>query len=165
MKGGFWYNYFASPIGDIEIRYDEEFIYAFHFCEDNFTKKEKGPVTPLVGNARQQLSEYFNGKRTSFDLPLGMRGTDFQQKVWKELCTISFGKTISYLQLAKQLGDEKVIRAAASANGKNPFAIVVPCHRVIGADGTLTGYAGELWRKQWLLDHEAKISGHYSKLF
>ncbi len=85
--------------------------------------------------------------------------------MWNELTKINFGKTVSYLQMAKQLGDVKCIRAAASANGKNPFAIVVPCHRVIGTNGNLTGYAGELWRKQWLLEHEAKVEGVYQKLF
>jgi methylated-DNA-[protein]-cysteine S-methyltransferase len=165
VKGIFWYSYFDSPLGEIEIRYDEEFIYAFHFCEENFVKKEEGPATALLQAVHHQLAGYFNGTLTAFDLPLKMRGTEFQQKVWAELCNISFGKTISYLQLAKQLGDEKTIRAAASANGKNPFAIVVPCHRVIGTNGSLTGYAGELWRKQWLLDHEAKVNGNYNKLF
>ena len=101
-----------------------------------------------------QLQEYFDGKRTDFTFKLNPKGTEFQQKVWRELCKIPFGKTISYLDLAKKLGDPKVIRAAASANGKNPIWIVIPCHRVIGADGSLTGYAGGLWRKKWLLDHE-----------
>jgi methylated-DNA-[protein]-cysteine S-methyltransferase len=165
MNGLFWYKYFSSPLGEIELRYDDEFIYAFHFCDDAFIKKEDGPLNDVVQNAIQQLKNYFDGNLKTFDLPLKMRGTEFQQKVWHELCGIDFGKTISYLQLARQLGDEKSIRAAASANGKNPFAIVVPCHRVIGADGSLTGYAGELWRKQWLLDHEAKASGTYNKLF
>lgn len=165
MNGIFWYKYVSSPLGEIELRYDEEFIYALHFCEDGFVRKEEGPSTELIQLAMRQLEDYFNGKHQTFNLPLKIRGTEFQEKVWKELCTIEFGKTISYLQLAKQLGDEKCIRAAASANGKNPFAIVVPCHRVIGTDGSLTGYAGELWRKQWLLDHEAKTSGTYQKLF
>ena len=165
MSAAFSYSYFSSPLGQIEIRYDKDFIYAFHFCEEGFSKKEEGPLTELIKNARAQLTGYFNGNLTEFKLPLSMRGTDFQQKVWKELCTIDYGRTLSYLQLAKQLGDEKCIRAAASANGKNPFAIVIPCHRVIGTDGSLTGYAGELWRKQWLLDHEAKTSGVYNKLF
>ena len=101
-----------------------------------------------------QLQEYFDGKRTDFTFKLNLKGTDFQQKVWRELSKIPFGKTISYLDLAKKLGDPKVIRAAASANGKNPIWIVIPCHRVIGTDGSLTGYAGGLWRKKWLLEHE-----------
>ena len=101
-----------------------------------------------------QLKDYFSGIRTDFNFKLNPKGTDFQQKVWQELGNIPFGKTISYLDLAKKLGDPKVIRAAASANGKNPLWIVVPCHRVIGTDGSLTGYAGGLWRKKWLLEHE-----------
>jgi methylated-DNA-[protein]-cysteine S-methyltransferase len=104
--------------------------------------------------AVSQLQEYFDGKRTDFSFKLNPKGTDFQQKVWQELLNIPYGKTTSYLDLAKKLGDPKVIRAAASANGKNPLWIVIPCHRVIGTDGSLTGYAGGLWRKKWLLEHE-----------
>ncbi|EDP70935.1 methylated-DNA-[protein]-cysteine S-methyltransferase [Flavobacteriales bacterium ALC-1] len=103
-----------------------------------------------------QLQEYFEGLRKDFDLKLNPQGTDFQKKVWKQLETIPFGKTISYLDLSKQLGDVKAIRAAASANGKNPLWIVIPCHRVIGSDGSLTGYAGGLYRKQWLINHESE---------
>ena len=102
-----------------------------------------------------QLNEYFEGARTQFDLKLNPEGTDFQKKVWKQLEQIPYGKTISYLELSKQLGDVKAIRAVANANGKNPLWIIVPCHRVIGTDGSLTGYAGGLHRKQWLLQHES----------
>lgn len=102
-----------------------------------------------------QLQEYFNGQRQGFDFKLNPQGTDFQQKVWQELLKIPFGKTMSYLDLSKKLGDAKAIRAVASANGRNPLWIVVPCHRVIGTDGSLTGYAGGLWRKKWLLEHES----------
>lgn len=105
--------------------------------------------------AVDQLAEYFEGKRTHFELKLNPEGTEFQKKVWKKLEEIPFGKTISYQQIANQLGDPKVIRAAASANGKNPIAIIIPCHRVIGSDGSLTGYAGGLHRKKWLLEHES----------
>ena len=103
-----------------------------------------------------QLKEYFREERQNFDLKLNPSGTDFQKRVWQQLQQISFGKTISYLQLAKQLGDAKVIRAAASANGKNPLWVIIPCHRVIGSDGSLTGYAGGLHRKQWLINHESE---------
>ncbi|APY08546.1 cysteine methyltransferase [Winogradskyella sp. J14-2] len=103
-----------------------------------------------------QLKAYFNNQLTTFDLKLNLEGTDFQKKVWKQLKKIPYGKTISYLELAKQLGDPKTIRAAASANGKNPLWIIIPCHRVIGTDGSLTGYAGGLHRKQWLLNHESE---------
>ena len=105
-------------------------------------------------NAVSQLNDYFEGKRTAFDFRLNPHGTEFQQKVWLALLEIPFGKTVSYLELSKKLGDVKAIRAVASANGKNPLWIVVPCHRVIGTDGSLTGYAGGLWRKKWLLEHE-----------
>lgn len=101
-----------------------------------------------------QLKEYFNNERASFNLTVNPKGTAFQLKVWKELLKIPYGKTISYLQQSKNLGNIKAIRAVASANGKNPLSIIVPCHRVIGSDGSLTGYAGGLWRKEWLLKHE-----------
>ncbi len=158
--------YFLSPLGEIEIRYTSKSIYAFHFMKEGAAKKnEPENKTVLIKEAQEQLKRYFEGTLKEFDLPLKMEGTEFQKKVWIELGTINFGKTVSYLTLAKQLGDEKCIRAAASANGKNPFAIVIPCHRVIGTNGSLTGYAGELWRKQWLLEHEAKVCGTYQKLF
>jgi methylated-DNA-[protein]-cysteine S-methyltransferase len=119
---------------------------------------EEGELSITIPNELQeavsQLQDYFSEKRNDFSFKLNPKGTDFQQKVWQELLKIPFGKTISYLDLAKKLGDAKVIRAAASANGKNPLWIVVPCHRVIGTDGSLTGYAGGLWRKKWLLEHE-----------
>ena len=102
-----------------------------------------------------QLNEYFEGSRKQFDLKLNPQGTDFQKKVWCQLEQIPYGKTISYLELAKQLGDVKAIRAVANANGKNPLWIIVPCHRVIGSDGSLTGYAGGLNRKKWLIEHES----------
>jgi len=105
--------------------------------------------------AATQLAEYFAGIRKVFDLNLNPQGTDFQKSVWQELLNIPYGKTISYLELSRRLGDVKAIRAVAAANGQNPFWIVVPCHRVIGSDGSLTGYAGGLWRKKWLLEHES----------
>ncbi|OYQ38325.1 cysteine methyltransferase [Flavobacterium cyanobacteriorum] len=104
--------------------------------------------------AANQMQEYFEGKRNSFNFKLNPSGTDFQKKVWNALLEIPYGRTISYHELSVKLGDVKAIRAVASANGKNPLWIVVPCHRVIGADGSLTGYAGGLWRKKWLLEHE-----------
>ena len=104
-----------------------------------------------------QFQEYFEGQRTDFTLELNPEGTDFQKKVWKKLRTIPYGKTISYLELAKQLGDVKAIRAVAAANGKNPLWIVIPCHRVIGSKGDLIGYAGGLARKKWLLELESPV--------
>ena len=111
---------------------------------------------PLLQTCISQLDDYFSGKRKTFELTLSQGGTPFQQKVWDLLYQIPYGKTISYHQLAMQYGDLKAIRAVASANGKNNLAIIVPCHRVIGSNRSLTGYAGGLWRKKWLLEHEAK---------
>lgn len=121
--------------------------------------------SPALTQCVEELIEYFNGNRLQFDIPVNQSGTAFQTNVWNELLTIGFGKTISYMQLAKQLGDPKCIRAAASSNGKNNIAIIVPCHRVIGSNQTLVGYAGGLWRKQWLLEHENKIANGVRTLF
>lgn len=158
-----FYNYFKSPIGIIEIKYDTTSLLSFTFV--NKIENEElvtDEVPSLILNTTTQLTAYFNGTLQEFDLPLKLEGTNFQKQVWTELGHIKYGKTTSYLQLAKQLGDKNCIRAAASANGKNRFMIVIPCHRVIGTNGSLTGYAGELWRKQWLLEHEARISGNFN---
>ncbi|WGK95278.1 MULTISPECIES: methylated-DNA--[protein]-cysteine S-methyltransferase [Flavobacterium] len=140
-----------TPLGMATIKGDENGIAIISIADEGEISKV---IPPVLQEAVTQLQDYFDGKRTHFDLKLNPAGTDFQQKVWKGLCEIPFGKTMSYLELAKQLGDVKAIRAVASANGKNPLWIVVPCHRVIGTDGSLTGYAGGLWRKKWLLEHE-----------
>ena len=113
----------------------------------------------------EQLIQYFGGERRFFDLPLNQEGTPFQKQVWSELTSIPFGKTISYIELAIKTGDPKATRAVAAANGKNNIAIIVPCHRVIGADKTLVGYGGGLWRKKWLLEHEMKIAHGVQTLF
>ncbi len=119
----------------------------------------------MLINCVEQLIQYFNGQRRVFELPLHQAGTPFQQQVWGELQQIPFGKTISYLDLAKRIGDTKATRAVASANGKNNIAIIVPCHRVIGANKELVGYAGGLWRKKWLLELEAKVAYGVHTLF
>ena len=106
----------------------------------------------------KQLDEYFNRKRTVFDLPLDLQGTEFQLRVWNELLKIPFDRTITYKELALKLGNLKAIRAVGTANGANPVSIIIPCHRVIGSDGSLTGYAGGLWRKKWLLEFESSTS-------
>ena len=137
----------------LEIKADRNAIFSILFFEEQSVKKDE-QTNNVIDLCKAQLLEYFNKERIYFNLPLQLNGTDFQNKVWMTLQHIPFGKTISYLQLAINLGDEKCIRAAGMANGKNPFAIVIPCHRVIGKDGSLTGYAGGLWRKQWLLEHE-----------
>ena len=140
-----------SPLGITKIEGDENGISVISVLSEGEVSVE----IPLeLQDAVTQLQDYFDGKRTDFDFKLNPKGTDFQQKVWQELLKIPFGKTMSYMDLSKKLGDVKAIRAVASANGKNPLWIVVPCHRVIGTDGSLTGYAGGLWRKKWLLEHE-----------
>ena len=122
------------------------------------TIADSGEITAEIPSelleATTQLRDYFDGKRTSFTFKTNPKGTAFQQKIWSKLLEIPFGTTISYLELSKKIGDIKAIRAVAAANGKNPLWIVVPCHRVIGSDGSLIGYAGGLWRKKWLLEHE-----------
>ncbi len=145
-----------TPLGVLKITGDSEGISSISFTEEKLSKGKKVPAS--LEKAVIQMREYFNGTRTTFDLKLNPNGTDFQKKVWKNLENIPFGKTVCYLSVAKQLGDPKVIRAAASANGKNPLAIVIPCHRVIGSDGSLTGYAGGLHRKKWLLEHESPVT-------
>ena len=143
---------FQSPLGITEILGDGNGVSSISILD---VKKEISSIIPeVLQNAIEELQEYFEGNRTHFTFKIQPKGTDFQQKVWQELINIPYGKTISYLDLAKKLGDVKAIRAVASANGKNPLWIVVPCHRVIGTDGSLTGYAGGLWRKKWLLEHE-----------
>ena len=112
-------------------------------------------IPETLEDAACQIDEYFKGERTQFSLKLNAHGTKFQKRVWNKLLTIPYGKTTSYLELSKKLGDVKAIRAVASANGKNPLWIIVPCHRIIGSVGSLTGYAGGLSRKQWLLEHES----------
>ena len=140
-----------SPLGITKIAGDDNGISAISILEE-------GTISAVIPSVLQeavvQLQDYFRNERTEFTFKTNAKGTDFQQKVWQELLHIPYGTTISYLDLAKKLGDAKGIRAAASANGKNPLWIVVPCHRVIGTNGSLTGYAGGLWRKKWLLEHE-----------
>ena len=131
---------------------------------EQVTHGEPG-ISEVMHQCTEELIEFFNGKRRNFDIPVYQEGTVFQQRVWGELLNIPFGRTISYLDLAKSLGDVKVIRAAASTNGKNKIAIIIPCHRVIGSDKTLVGYGGGLWRKKWLLQHEFKIAHGVQTLF
>jgi methylated-DNA-[protein]-cysteine S-methyltransferase len=140
-----------SPLGITKIVGDEIGITEISIASEGIISNT---IPAELQEAVSQLNDYFEGNRTEFTFKLNPKGTEFQQKVWQELHNIPFGKTISYLDLSKKLGDVKAIRAVASANGKNPLWIVIPCHRVIGTDGSLTGYAGGLWRKKWLLEHE-----------
>ncbi len=142
-----------TPLGFASIKGDEHGIASVSVSDDYDLMLD--PVVPeVLQDAVYQLDEYFKGKRKTFSVVLNPKGSTFQEKVWKELLTIPYGKTISYLELSRQVGDEKAIRAVAGANGKNPLWVMVPCHRVIGSDGSLTGYASGLWRKKWLLEHE-----------
>ncbi|WP_395049478.1 methylated-DNA--[protein]-cysteine S-methyltransferase [Flavobacterium sp.] len=143
--------YIKTPLGIAKIMGDEKGISVISVSDEGEVSTK---ISSVLKEAVLQLNNYFEGKRNDFTFKINPYGTEFQQKVWKGLLEIPFGKTMSYLELSKKLGDVKAIRAVASANGKNPLWIVVPCHRVIGTDGSLTGYAGGLWRKKWLLEHE-----------
>lgn len=164
MITGLYVTYYSSPIGTLEIKSSVDTIHAILFV--NAWKGPKLDAGEMKGDAESsvvksctsQLDEYFEGKRRKFDLPFDQKGTAFQQKIWNALLDIPFGKTISYLELSKRTGNIKAIRAVGTTNGKNQLCIVVPCHRVIGANGSLVGYGGDLWRKKWLLDHEAKYA-------
>lgn len=152
-----YFQYLDSPLGEIELTSNSIHLLSVLFVKNGKQILEKQPVafSAINEKAKEQLQAYFDKKLTVFDLPLSPPGTDFQKSVWKELQKIPFGQTISYLTLSKMIGDPDAIRAAAAANGKNPIVIIIPCHRVIGSDGKLVGYSGELWRKKWLLDHES----------
>ncbi|MEZ4857261.1 MAG: methylated-DNA--[protein]-cysteine S-methyltransferase [Flavobacteriaceae bacterium] len=145
----------TSPIGVLVLKGSKESLLSVSFCD--VPKKKSKDIPQILVETMTQLTEYFEGKRTAFNLPLKPQGTPFQKKVWTQLQQIPYGKTSSYQEMANTLGDPKVIRAAAAANGKNPIAIIIPCHRVIGSDGSLTGYAGGLHRKKWLLQHESPL--------
>jgi methylated-DNA-[protein]-cysteine S-methyltransferase len=151
--------YFKTPIGTAKIVGDQNGIQSITVLDDDAISEDllKAKTPECLQDCVVQLEEYFNGKRASFNLTVNPKGTKFQIKVWKSLLKIKFGKTKSYLEQSKALGDIKAIRAVASANGKNPIWIIIPCHRVIGSDGSLTGYAGGIWRKKWLIAHENPV--------
>ena len=144
-----------SPIGLLKLQCSNTHVRSVLFMDENTPLQNADH--PLLQQCATQLSEYFVGKRKQFDLPIDQEGTSFQARVWDLLCRIPYGKTLSYADLARQYGDLKAIRAVASANGRNHLSIIVPCHRVIGSNQSLTGYAGGLWRKKWLLEHEARF--------
>ncbi|MFM7721326.1 MAG: methylated-DNA--[protein]-cysteine S-methyltransferase [Sediminibacterium sp.] len=158
---------YTSPIGRIKIIAHWNCIQAITFVDDSESiSNNEGIESPaIIHHCIDELIDYFNGCRTQFTVPIHQSGTDFQQKVWKELYEVPYAKTMSYADLAKKLGDTKIIRAAASANGKNKIAIIVPCHRIIGSDRNLTGYAWGLARKKWLLQHEFRIGLGVQTLF
>lgn len=164
--------YYQSPVGTLKIKAHQGCINEILFMDEPTT--EPSSVDEEItdqGNANvftecgKQLDEYFSGKRKTFDFPVKQQGTLFQEKVWNELMNIPYGKTISYRQLSEMIGNVKSIRAVGTANGRNNLPIVVPCHRVIGSDGSLTGYGGGLWRKKWLLEHEDKFGNGVVSLF
>lgn len=155
--------YLKSPTGEIKITADEEFVNSILFVFDD-TEMEEENLNSVLKECKVQLSQYFSGKRKEFDIPIKQEGTEFQKKVWDELLKIPYGKTVSYNFIAESLGDKKSIRAVGAANGKNQISILVPCHRVMGSDGSLTGYAGGLWRKKWLLNHEKEFSGEEKQI-
>lgn len=151
--------YMESPLGPIEISGDADTISVVSFAQAKHRpapgqESSPGPVPEAVAHCIEQLRDYFEGHLQHFNVKLQAAGSGFQHKVWQLLCDIPYGQTISYLELARQLGDTKAVRAVGLANGANPIAIIVPCHRVIGSDGKLVGYGGDIWRKSWLLRHE-----------
>ena len=144
---------YSSPIGKLLINYDDTHILGACFDKE---QREEYHHNAVIEQCITQLDEYFAGTLTAFDIPISPRGTDFQISAWEALCTIDYGKTMSYGQIAAQIGRPKASRAVGMANNKNPIYIIIPCHRVVGADGKLVGYGGGLWRKEWLLEHEGK---------
>ena len=150
--------YYNSPVGLLEIQGTETYLSSI-----SFVSKGQDRRTPpfVIQKCIRQLEEYFQGKRTEFSLEIKMEGTEFQKQVWNELQSIKFGKTLSYIELARRLNQPLAVRAVGTANSRNPFPIIYPCHRVIGSNGSLIGYGGGLKRKQWLLGHERKCTGNY----
>ena len=146
-----YYDNLQTPLGAMQVCATDKAIKSIHFVE----RTEKAHPNPITQRACKQLSEYFAGQRSEFDLPLQADGTPFQQRVWQALNDISFGETCSYQDIARAIGNPKAVRAVGAANGRNPMTIVVPCHRVVGSNGKLTGYASGVDRKAWLLNHES----------
>lgn len=148
--------YYESPVGRLALACDGEYITRLGFCPAEWTERIPQADAPILVRARRQLEEYFAGKRKTFDLPLRPSGTPFRLKVWKALMNIGYGETCSYGDLALAVGNEKASRAVGGANHANPIVVIIPCHRVIGADGRLTGYGGGLDKKMFLLELEKK---------
>lgn len=146
--------YYKSPIGNIEIISDEEYILALDFIEEESTRDSFEDVPEVLKKCVEEIDEYFKGTRKEFTVKVKVNGTEFQEKVWNELQKIPYGKVCSYKDIAAAVGNEKAVRAVGGANHRNKISIIIPCHRVVGKDGSLIGYGGGLWRKKWLLDHE-----------
>ena len=151
-----------SPIGTLTLAAEDGMLTDVLFEDNRYPPDQSGwqrdDADPVLRQALRQLAEYFAGTRRAFDLPLAARGTSFQQQVWAALTHIPFGETRSYGQQARMIENDKAVRAVGLANGKNPIPIIIPCHRVIGANGSLTGFGGGLPRKQWLLAHESRLA-------
>jgi methylated-DNA-[protein]-cysteine S-methyltransferase len=147
--------YYSSPIGELEINSEGDVITAVEYLKD---QKRPEQLTPVIQQCMEELDEYFQKRRKFFDVNLKLIGTDFQQKVWTQLLEIPYGKTTYYADIAVKVGDINSVRAVGLANGQNPIAIIVPCHRVIGKDGSMIGYGGGLDRKEWLLRHEGVLN-------
>ncbi len=147
--------YYSSPVGDLLVTSRDERITGVYFNKERAADPE---ITPVIEQCIAELEEYFFKGRKFFNVELGFSGSIFQNKVWNELLTIPYGKTISYMELAIRIGDINSIRAVGLANGQNPIAIIVPCHRVIGKDGDLVGYTGGMHNKLWLLQHEGAFA-------
>lgn len=150
-----YYGYYKSPIGNLRIVVDESSLVALDFNED---EKKQSDEHRYINEVKKQLDEYFKGIRELFDLNIKINGTDFQNKVWNELTKIPYGETISYKELATRIGNDKACRAVGNANNKNKISIVIPCHRVVGSNKKLVGYAGGLEKKEWLINHENKVT-------
>jgi methylated-DNA-[protein]-cysteine S-methyltransferase len=151
--------HYESPIGWIEIEGSEAGVSALNFVGSGRAKAGrpgKGPLPGPLADCLLQLDEYFRGKRTVFSVKLDLRGTTFQKQIWDQLLRVEFGRTTTYKALAEAIGRPAATRAVGGANHRNPVSIIVPCHRVVGSDGRLTGYGGGLWRKEWLLRHESR---------
>jgi O-6-methylguanine DNA methyltransferase len=146
--------YYNSPIGIIEISGTEKAISSIVFCEDI---QEDEVIPDVILECKSQLEEYFLGKRKNFSVEIILAGTEFQKKVWESLKSIPYGNTVSYKHIAEEIGNSKAVRAVGTTNSKNKLGIIVPCHRVIGSDGNLTGFAWGMWRKEWLINHEKKF--------
>ena len=164
--------YYQSPLGALERRSTGSAISDILFVNswkgakiDETSLSFIKPKSPVIKSCTKQLDEYFAGTRTEFSIHMSQVGTEFQQTVWAALCNIPYGRTISYMELSKRIGNIKAIRAVGTANGNNSISIIVPCHRVIGSNGDLVGYGGDLWRKKWLLEPEGKVANGVQTLF
>ncbi|WP_346863907.1 methylated-DNA--[protein]-cysteine S-methyltransferase [uncultured Draconibacterium sp.] len=163
MEQEVYIDYINTPIGWLELKTDEEELLSVSFAETEGPSSDKSPA--ILNDSAKQLIEYFEGSRKTFELKLSPSGTEFQQLVWENVKAISFGETATYLDIAIRTGSANNTRAVGLANGKNPIPIIIPCHRIIGSNGKLTGYAGGIDKKRWLLQHELKHSENTNLLF